>query len=123
MRTTFQVGGIIDVHAVNARAIDPEAWLYQPGTKWFVVSSVQALETMGTWVTTESNVAVVAVEAIREKPYLTDWQRKARRVFFAPRAALGASGFVDGPVEGQRRYQLRDLIAVHDLNADGSTNK
>ncbi|HVM90707.1 MAG TPA: hypothetical protein VMU11_02320 [Verrucomicrobiae bacterium] len=114
----------MDVEAVPKRTPDPEARLFAPGVRWFVVSSTKALEDMNRWKdipaqACDRRVAFVAIEALRERLHLVDWETSAMRIFFLFRAHFDEGGFPDGEVTGSARYRLRDLAAKHDLDAAG----
>lgn len=110
-------GDIIDVVQVRARARDPEADLYQPSRSWVLVINSEALQGGEHW--NDDTIAFVCVEAIREKPCVTAWERRARRVFFVHRDRVKAAGFQEGPVLGSARYRLRDIAADPEIAADG----
>jgi hypothetical protein len=81
MRTTWVPGDIIDVVQARARARDPEADLYQPSRSWVLVMNGEMLQG-GPALGMTIQSLFVCVEAIREKPCATAWERRARRVFF-----------------------------------------
>ena len=117
MKTTWMFGGIVDVELVRARARDPEAELYQPSRSWVLVMSGEVLQDCQSW--NDDTIAFVCVEAIREMPHITTWERRARRVFFVRRDRVKVDGFQEGPVLGSARYRLRDIAADPEIAADG----
>jgi hypothetical protein len=117
MKTTWMSGDIIDVVQVRARVRDPEADLYQSSRSWVLVMNGESLQDGQNW--NDDTIAFVCVEAIREKPYITAWERRARRVFFVRRDRVKDAGFQEGPVLGSDRYRLRDISADPEIAADG----
>lgn len=119
MRTTWEIGedALIDVALVPKRMPDPEAYLYEKGRRWVLVIEAAALDGGAGW--TDDTVAFICVEAIRERPSVTSWQRRARRVFFVRRADVLRLGLAQGEIVGSSRYRLRDLAANPELDAAG----
>lgn len=117
MNTTWKPQGLIDVVAFPTRMPDPEAHLYAKNRRWVLVVDSRALDDGADW--SDDTVAFVCVEAIRERPTCTAWERRARRVFFVRREDVAKSGLVGGVIEGSARYKLRDIAASPELSADG----
>jgi hypothetical protein len=108
----------MDVQAVPKRTPDPEAYLFEKSRVWVLVTEAGSLETAAEW--TDDTIAFICVEAIRERPAVTIWERRARRVVFVRRESVKRLGLNEGPIVGSQRYCLRDLAADEELDAAGS---
>lgn len=119
MRTTWRVGDhpLLDIEMIPKRMPDPEAHLFEKGRRWVLVVTPDALTRVEAW--NDDTIAFVCVEAIRERPAATAWERRARRVFFVRRADVAELGLIEGPIVGSARYRLRDLAANPELDAAG----
>lgn len=96
---------------------DPEAHLFKSMREWVLVTQGASLANGAHW--TDETIAFVCVEAIRERPHITVWERHARQVFFVRRADVAELGLVEGPIIGSDRYRLRDLAANPEIDAAG----
>lgn len=89
---------------------DPEHSLFHT-MQWVLVKTGEELGAFRAW-SHESSVAVICVEAVRERPSMLGWHHAAARVFFVSTEQPGVAGIPSGAVDGNARYILRDLAAA-----------
>ncbi len=106
-RTTWRPSGPLDVVVETVPVTDPEASLYTRYNTWFLVKEAEALtKCPGEW--DLQTVAVICVEAVRERPAETAWRRKAGRVLYVSRTQV--TDMPEGTIEQLAdRTQLRQL--------------
>lgn len=103
-RDDFAPGGVLDVAVIRPAGRDPEGALYDPGRTWILVTDAAGLDVWPTW--DPRTVAVICVDVVRARPWVTEWMYAAGDVLLVERAAV--AGIPPGPLAGAARFRVHE---------------
>ncbi len=110
-RMTWAPGGIEDVRLVPVPPHpDPDSGLFQD-TDWILVKTVEGLMACASW-DQERTIAVICIEAVRERVSFYAWRTAAYYVCYVWREDV--ADLEEGPVANHERFRLRDLDRAFD---------